>query len=159
MQNTYGNEVTMPNLFKKFDQMALKSVASHSISGNAEVHVQPGAGEYEPSFRSYWLVTAWGFLFYQALAMGTLIVSMAAGANLYQWLTHLVCTVVIVFGTGFMACIYRFILFPVPTYFSSVPDMPQPQPYTAPATFPNFKAEHNRASPFHGGGTTEGAAA
>jgi hypothetical protein len=119
------HEEPMPGIFKKFDELTSRQVASQSRLGGTVTHVQPGAGSHEPSFRKYWLISAWSFLTYQGLAMGVVIGNMVMGVNNYLWIPHVVGTIVIVFGTGFMACIYRFILFPQPTYYSSMPNVSQ----------------------------------
>lgn len=111
-------EGDMPAMFDKFKR---RVDARGVASGGVEVRVQPGAGIYEDKFRNYWLITAWSFLAYQVLAMTALIFHIAGGGSTYLWLPHLVCTMIIVFGTGFMASIYRLILFPSPGYYTTSP--------------------------------------
>lgn len=95
--------------------------AQKQIDDNVEVRIQTGAGSYEDKFRYYWLVAAWVFLSYQALAMLIILWRMALPDTSYVWLPHLVGTSIIALAMGTTAVIYRYVLFPPPGYYSRSP--------------------------------------
>ena len=103
-----GDEV-LPKMYEKWQEKQNPKVG---------VHIQTGAGPYEDKFRLYWLVTAWLFMAYQAMAMCILLYDMATVGASYNWLPHVVGTAIIIPSLAALACIYRFILFPQPGYYS-----------------------------------------
>ncbi len=127
--HTEHGEEPMPNIYNKFRALAGNRRTIVDGHTGAEVQVEPGAGIYEDSFSTYWLITLWAFFGYQVLAMTVLLMHMAFNGYTYLWIPHLVGTLIIVFGTGFMAGIYRLILFPTPGYYHRSPqDFAMPAP-------------------------------
>lgn len=98
----------MPKVFGKW------AAAERKRSG---VRVQFGAGQYEDKFRFYWLVAAWVFLGYLTAAMTIILYHMASGAA-FVWMPQAVGTAIIMPAFTAIACVYRFILFPSPGYYS-----------------------------------------
>lgn len=99
----------------------MRGGSKHVDETGTIVRVQPGAGSYEDSFRYYWLVAGWVFLAYHSLAMLILLGGMINSGLSYLWVPHLIGTTIIVMAMGLTACIYRFILFPPPGYYSRSP--------------------------------------
>lgn len=127
-QHDGHGEEPMPKVYDRFRQLAGGRRSIVDGGTGVEVQVEPGAGAYEDSFSGYWLITLWAFFGYQVLAMVVLLMHMAFNGYTYLWLPHLVGTCIIVFGTGFMAGIYRLILFPTPGYYHRAPQEYAAQP-------------------------------
>lgn len=66
----------------------------------------------ESKFTSYWMFTAWSVSIFNVLSMGVVVVHMSTGTLAYAWLPHLAGTAIINSAIGFMAIVYRFVLFP-----------------------------------------------
>lgn len=116
MQHWHSGDDPVPRVMRKLQ---------HGVSGEVggfEVKIEPGAGSYEDQFRFYWLFTAWMLLAFHGFAIAILLSHMAWGGVTYLWLPHAIGTAIIVPAFACIACIYRFILFPPPGYYSRSPN-------------------------------------
>jgi hypothetical protein len=110
----------LPNVIEKMQHAGRRRRIVDEQTG-VEVCVEPGAGNYEDQFKFYWLCVAWALFGYFVISMVVLIFNMSWGGSVYVWVPHLVGTCIIISAIGFTACIYRYILFPPPGYFSRTP--------------------------------------
>jgi hypothetical protein len=114
----------LPRAFNRFRRDAARARRDHiDQQTGVEVRIEPGAGDYEDAFKRYWMVVLWLLLGYHGTAMLILLFHMAWAGSIYLWIPHLIGTSIITSTLGFTACIYRFILFPSPGYYSRAPNV------------------------------------